>query len=67
MDKQSLKEWTQLKKMSMQRSMNASTSQRSNLCVKGVMINLPVTPNINTTQPETTLQSTAAIVTQNRL
>ena len=67
MDKQSLKEWAQLKKMSKQRSMNASTSQQSNLCVKGVATKLPVTPNVNTTQPETTLQSTANFLTRNRL
>ena len=67
MDKQSRKGWAQLKKMSKQRSMNANTSQQSNLYVKGMATNLPVTPNINMSQPETTMQSTADIVTWNCL
>ena len=50
MDKQSRKEWAQLKKKSMQRSMNSSLSQRSNVLAKQGQSNLPVTPNRNKTE-----------------
>jgi len=63
MDKQSCKDWAQLKKKSMQRSMNSSLSQRSNVLAKKGQSNLPVTPNRNKTEHG----ASSAIAAQTRL
>jgi hypothetical protein len=63
MDKQSLKEWAQLKKKSIQRSMNSIASQRSNFLAKQGPANLPVTPDRNKTKH----RATSAVAARTRL